>query len=132
MTLATGSEKGKSNAQVAGSIITYLRRYSLASILGMYSDEDTDGNEPQPQRQRKAKPDAEPLLDVVYPDWVKSIETSNGEAYVQLPTEKLSHMANSIQKVIDEGKANGEHETKLKAIKFILKARADAQQQALV
>ena len=36
-------EKGKSSAQVAGSIITYLRRYSWASVLGLYADEDTDG-----------------------------------------------------------------------------------------
>lgn len=44
--LPIGEEKGKSRAQVAGSIITYLRRYAWASVLGMYADEDTDGNEP--------------------------------------------------------------------------------------
>ena len=42
--LHLGDEKGKSQAQVAGSVITYLRRYSLAAILGMYADEDADGN----------------------------------------------------------------------------------------
>lgn len=43
--LEIGDEKGKSRAQVAGSIITYLRRYGYAGILGMYSgDEDDDGN----------------------------------------------------------------------------------------
>jgi hypothetical protein len=36
-------EKGKSKVQSAGSTLTYLRRYSWASILGMYSDEDLDG-----------------------------------------------------------------------------------------
>ena len=36
-------EKGKSRVQSAGSTLTYLRRYSWASILGMYSDEDSDG-----------------------------------------------------------------------------------------
>jgi hypothetical protein len=36
-------EKGKSKVQCAGSTLTYLRRYSWASILGMYSDEDSDG-----------------------------------------------------------------------------------------
>ena len=36
-------EKGKSKVQSAGSSLTYLRRYSWASILGMYSDEDSDG-----------------------------------------------------------------------------------------
>ncbi len=44
--LPLGEEKGKSVAQVVGSVITYLRRYSYASILGMYADEDTDGNKP--------------------------------------------------------------------------------------
>jgi hypothetical protein len=40
-------EKGKSKVQSAGSTLTYLRRYSWASILGMYSDEDSDaGNLP--------------------------------------------------------------------------------------
>jgi hypothetical protein len=45
--LPAGEEKGKSTAQVAGSLITYLRRYSYAAILGLYADEDTDGNAPQ-------------------------------------------------------------------------------------
>jgi hypothetical protein len=36
-------EKGKSRVQSTGSTLTYLRRYSWASILGMYSDEDSDG-----------------------------------------------------------------------------------------
>jgi hypothetical protein len=42
--LPVSEEKGKSAAQVAGSIITYLRRYSLTSAFGLYSDEDTDGH----------------------------------------------------------------------------------------
>lgn len=39
-------EKGKTKAQCAGSTLTYLRRYSWAAILGMYSDEDSDGSSP--------------------------------------------------------------------------------------
>ena len=37
--------------QVAGSLITYFRRYSLASILGIASDEDIDMRGEQPQQQ---------------------------------------------------------------------------------
>jgi len=37
-------EAKKSIAQVAGSTISYLRRYSMTSILGMYAEEDNDGN----------------------------------------------------------------------------------------
>lgn len=48
ISLAAMEERGKSAAQVAGSIITYLRRYALAAALGIYADEDTDGHMPQP------------------------------------------------------------------------------------
>lgn len=34
----------KNNAQGQGSVITYARRYQLASIFGITSDEDDDGN----------------------------------------------------------------------------------------
>ena len=44
--IALTEEKGKSRVQSAGSTLTYLRRYSWASILGMYSDEDSDGASP--------------------------------------------------------------------------------------
>jgi len=44
--IALTEEKGKSRVQSAGSTLTYLRRYSWAAILGMYSDEDSDGSSP--------------------------------------------------------------------------------------
>ena len=67
LSVEVGEERGKSTAQVAGSVITYLRRYALAAILGIYADEDTDGNghdgakkqtEQQP-KQQPAKPEPE-------------------------------------------------------------------------
>jgi hypothetical protein len=51
----SGDEKGKSTAQVAGSIVSYLRRYSLAAILGMYADKDEDGNGKQASKPAPAK-----------------------------------------------------------------------------
>lgn len=45
--LPLSEEKGKSLAQVAGSVITYLRRYALAGFLGIYADEDVDGQTPK-------------------------------------------------------------------------------------
>ena len=44
----------KSNAQAAGSAITYARRYGYAAILGIVSEEDDDGNaasKKRPDRQ---------------------------------------------------------------------------------
>ena len=43
-------------AQEAGSIISYLRRYSLASMLGIYADEDTDGNQGQKPAAKVEQP----------------------------------------------------------------------------
>ncbi len=58
--IALTEEKGKSRVQSAGSTLTYLRRYSWASILGMYSDEDSDGCVPHgpmaPGQPKQGKP----------------------------------------------------------------------------
>jgi hypothetical protein len=37
-------ERGKSTMQVAGSAISYARRYALSAMLGVIADEDGDGN----------------------------------------------------------------------------------------
>ena len=57
--------ESKNPVQEAGKIITYARRYGLASMLGIYSDEDTDGNSPQQQprpvperKQQESKSDS--------------------------------------------------------------------------
>jgi hypothetical protein len=42
--ISASDQKGLSVAQSAGVVISYLRRYSWASMLGMYADEDTDGH----------------------------------------------------------------------------------------
>lgn len=52
-------EKGKSAAQVAGSVITYLRRYSLTAAFGMFADEDTDGNHEEKKPAKKEYTEAE-------------------------------------------------------------------------
>jgi len=52
--------------QVTGSIITYFRRYGLASILGIASDDDMDaqGEVQQPQQEvRKAPPPSKATAD---------------------------------------------------------------------
>lgn len=54
--LPLGEERGKSAAQVAGSIITYLRRYALSSAFGIYADEDTDGGNPHKPQPRQPTP----------------------------------------------------------------------------
>lgn len=43
ISLVPEAQKGTTLTQAAGVVITYLRRYSWAAILGMYADEDGDG-----------------------------------------------------------------------------------------
>ena len=53
-------EKGISMAQAAGKLITYARRYALASAFGVVADEDADGTAPQPAQQSPQKKQAQP------------------------------------------------------------------------
>lgn len=46
VSLPLGQEKGKSLAQVGGSIVAYLKRYSYPGVVRIYGEEDTDGNAP--------------------------------------------------------------------------------------
>jgi hypothetical protein len=114
VSLQVGDEKGKSSAQVAGSIISYLRRYSLASILGMYADEDGDGNQPPARQERKPAPGMRPknareiMADMVteeaieYPPELAVVTTHDGKFYVELPDDKLNFMAAEIRKALDK------------------------------
>lgn len=50
--------KGQNEFQVAGSAITYFRRYSLASFFGLVTDEDADGAGEQVKNTPTAAPKA--------------------------------------------------------------------------
>ena len=58
ITITASDGKGLSNAQNAGVVISYLRRYSLQAFLNMYADEDTDGHKPE-QPAKKEPTEAE-------------------------------------------------------------------------
>ena len=131
--LPPADEKGKSNAQVAGSIITYLRRYSLAAILGMYSDEDTDGNEvKQELKPREAKP-----AEIKHEVGIMTIEdackttTSQGKQYVSMTVDGLKAMLSAMHKKLannemtPEEKAEVEH--KIKAAQMVLAAKENGE-----
>ena len=132
ISLPVGEERGKSQAQVAGSIISYLRRYAYASILGIYAEEDTDGNQPEPKQTRKPEPARAPA-PVAQPTNGKppmsytdacNITNSEGKRYGNIPTDTLRNMANSIGKAKEH---KPEHDKKLLAIQTILAERAKHQ-----
>lgn len=65
--ISTDEQKGLSTVQTVGVAITYLRRYSLASLLAMYADEDTDASEDgehKPDLVLDKKPAPEPKVVV--------------------------------------------------------------------
>lgn len=122
ITLPLGDEKGKSTAQVAGSIITYLRRYSYASVLGMYAEEETDGEDGHRNNGNK-KPvtvDHVPTsaMDI---QTAEAVTNSEGMRYGDIDSEKLAYMFNSIANL---KKKTDEHKQKQDAISVILTTRA--------
>lgn len=54
-------------AQDSGSVITYLRRYALASIFGLYADEDTDAEIRHTQETGKDRK-SDPVTKAVEPE----------------------------------------------------------------
>ena len=60
------SLKGMNDYQVLGSAITYLRRYSISSLLGIVTDKDTDASGEQQK----------PLIEEGGKAWNKAISTT--------------------------------------------------------
>ncbi len=55
MTIEPTEGKGTNAAQQMGVAITYTRRYAYASILGLVTDEDTDGATTKPEKKSEVK-----------------------------------------------------------------------------
>jgi hypothetical protein len=74
VSLPLGDVKGKSLAQELGGIVTYLRRYAYSAILGIYADEDMDGNgtktgtnsEPVKSNSRSITPAVKTITDAMW------------------------------------------------------------------
>jgi len=125
ITLPLGEEKGKSMAQVAGSIITYLRRYSFGSVIGLYTDEDNDGNKNDAKEQPKRSevhsnnPALEKALNIMGAD---------GKRYGDCSVDDLAHKRMGIEKALAKPDVSGDKQSqymeKLEAIATILKSRA--------
>ena len=131
VSMQVGDERGKSSAKVAGSIVTYLRRYALASILGIYADEDGDAASRQPVelKVRESKHEAKPASEsdtLTIEDACKTT-TSQGKQYVSMTVDGLKAMLSAMHKKLannemtPEEKAEVEH--KIKAAQMVLKAK---------
>ena len=126
ITLPLTDERGKSGAQVAGSIITYLRRYSLSAILGIYADEDTDGNGTRRNRADKPTPQKQAVGGSIF----ETVETKDGDLYSTLEMEDLMHHFNGITKHLKDNPDLGDDaragfELKRDAAEYFIKQKKE-------
>ena len=137
VSMQVGEERGKSSDQVAGSIVTYLRRYSLASILGIYADEDGDGNKPAPA-ELKAREENKPVENPVQAKaetGTMTIEdackttTSQNKQYGTMSIDGLKAMLSAMHKKLANNELTPEEkaevERKIKAAQMVLNAKVN-------
>ena len=118
----------KNTPQGAGSLITYLKRYTLSAIFGITSDEDDDGNQATGNKS-KPKQDAGKLeLVKMNADVLAKVLTSKGneqtrediiKAYTQdaninnFTNQQLTQLANRIKAKVEQyKKEDNEQESK--------------------
>lgn len=118
----------KQTPQGAGSLATYLKRYSLAAAFGITSDEDDDGNQATGNKS-KPKQDAGKLeLVKMNADVLAKVLTSKGneqtrediiKAYTQdaninnFTNQQLTQLANRIKAKVEQyKKEDNEQESK--------------------
>ena len=120
ISLPLGDQKGLTLAQVTGSIITYLRRYSYGAIIGLATDEDTDGNASSKNHEQSVKKyDAKPAGKMTL-EFANNETNRDGVKYGDLDTETLVNMANALAKMKERTE---EQQRKLDAAQTILQAR---------
>jgi hypothetical protein len=102
------SNTGNTTAQKAGANITYLRRYSLASVLKLYSDEDTDAsNQPvttnRSETVSKTKAVPEPTAERPYkPEILKQRLHKVAENMTPANDDQMSLLASMLNNVLED------------------------------
>jgi hypothetical protein len=123
----------KNKAQESGKIITYLRRYSLAAILGIYSDEDDDGNGSKSQEKPKVASQTTnapqpPLKAPLQPskmtlDDASDITGKDGKRYGDCTTEDLTYRFNALSKAAKQNPNDADVTSHLEAAKMLIESR---------
>jgi hypothetical protein len=88
---------GKNEPQGYGSALTYLRRYSLAALLGIVADDDDDANAAQPPRGANHQPSK---------DTDKRNGTPKKEANSGTP-KAGAELVKKLKRARDEGRRRG-------------------------
>lgn len=118
----------KNTPQGAGSLITYLKRYTLSAIFGITSDEDDDGNQATGNKTKPKQDSGKLELVKMNADVLAKILTSKGNkqtrediinAYTQganiknFTNEQLTNLADRIKAKVEQyKKEDNEQESK--------------------
>jgi len=110
----------KQDAQGQGSAITYARRYSYMSVLGLVADEDDDGNaatKAKPKSVAKAVKEPWPPKEEhdFDPELARTVKSALFGAKILTPEQRTSFYQLTINKPTPED--NDDLETLLKALK---------------
>lgn len=88
--------------QDEGAEITYRKRYSLGALLGMATEEDTDGNDDEATNstERKASPRQIVVLSKIYTgeNLIKLLKMNNIEKLEDMPMSKASELISKNMK----------------------------------
>lgn len=98
------AQPAKNDAQAVGSVITYLKRYSLSAVFGITSDEDDDGNRAtygnsNPNQQKSSygnapnvKPKPQPNHSQTLKEKIKAVSVKNGVQAEQVYKSAAAHL----------------------------------------
>ena len=94
------AQPAKNDAQAVGSVITYLKRYSLSAVFGITSDEDDDGNRAtygnsnpnQPKPSYNSAPSTKPNYSQTLKEKIKAVSIKNGVEAEQVYKSAAAHL----------------------------------------
>lgn len=104
--LPAGNSKGLSDAQNAGVAISYLRRYSWSSVLGLYADEDNDAQAPAKQPEKKSL--RERYNDLLKEAQTAGVDVSSYQLTDKISDKEISELGKELRAKVDalKGKSN--------------------------
>ena len=131
-----GSNRAVNPAQIAGGMLTYMRRYALAAMLGIVADEDADGNSPPDTEkqapQRKTIAPDKSAIDTrrVYADG-SPVDVKATEAYDAYTAAHGGHAPDNVHNLREWYKSHKSGNGQPPAAQFVVNpddrdARADA------
>ena len=89
--------KGMNAFQVAGSSITYFRRYALSSALGLVTDKDTDAGGEQAPKKAVQRTDAEMMLPPITEEAFKKATEAVEKGTVTVAQIKGKYVLSTVQ-----------------------------------